>query len=97
MIGTLRGELVGQSAEPLSVMASALASSFSPSGLEAPEFAAALDIIEIGDLAALVIRRRPSMARAIRPSSIAAITAPSSFCSIRRPACRRSSGRAIST
>jgi hypothetical protein len=54
MIGTLRGELVGQSAEPLIVMASALASSFSPSGLEAPEFAAALDIIEIGDLAALV-------------------------------------------
>jgi hypothetical protein len=43
------------------------------------------------------IPRRPSTARAIRPSSIAAITAPSSCCSIRRPACRRSSGRAIST
>jgi hypothetical protein len=42
-------------------------------------------------------RRRPPTARAIRRSSIAAITAPSSCCSIPRPVCRQSLERATST
>jgi hypothetical protein len=54
LIGTLRSELVGQSAETLIAMASALASSLPASGLEAPAFAAGLDVIEIGDLVAAV-------------------------------------------
>jgi hypothetical protein len=54
LIGTLRSELVGQSAETLSAMVSALVSSLAVSGLEAPTFAAALDVIEIGNLTATV-------------------------------------------
>ena len=54
LIGTLRSELVGQSAETLSAMVSALVPSLAEPGLEAPAFAAALDIIEIGNLARTV-------------------------------------------
>lgn len=54
LIGTLRIELAGLSAETLGAMVSALVPSLTVSGLEAPAFAAALDLIEIGNLAATV-------------------------------------------
>lgn len=51
LIGILRGELVGQSTDTLKGMATALMDSFPNGGIEAPEFAAALDLVEMGDLA----------------------------------------------
>jgi hypothetical protein len=51
MLSAMRGELVGQSPEILAAVIAALAAATPASGLGTPEFAAALDIIDIGKLA----------------------------------------------
>jgi hypothetical protein len=51
MLAALRGELVGQSPDILAAMIAALAAPMPTAGLGTPEFAAALDTIDIGKLA----------------------------------------------
>jgi hypothetical protein len=50
MLSALRAELVGQSSEILRAMAAALAATMPQSGLGTPEFAASVDIVDMGKL-----------------------------------------------